>query len=122
MNKDQLEERKISVSLQHVRGTSENIHKVLKKFYINQSIIVFLTKLHNINQPVNVVYKLSCSECSGIYNGQTNQYLDRRIKNHLKNIRNSKPETPVLAEHTLRKNHKFEYYYIILILKSVRYI
>lgn len=61
----------------------------------------------------NVIYKIPCSQCEGVYIGQTSRYLKTRISEHKRSIKphvllNSNSKT-ALAEHFERYQHPFTF-------------
>lgn len=46
--------------------------------------------------------------CDKVYIGKTKRALKTRIKEHLNDIKNKKPEKSGLSEHIITKNHKID--------------
>jgi len=57
----------------------------------------------------NVVYKIFCKDCDASYVGQTKRQLRTRIKEHISNVRSSNSKQSVIAEHTLKYSHSFDW-------------
>lgn len=111
-------EREKCVSLPYIRGTSENIQKVLSKHNIcvahkpnNDSKRCFskLKPKRMEREEANVVYKINCEQCSGTYIGQTSQYLHKRTSNHVNSIKNNLSQASALARHALDLEHNFNF-------------
>jgi len=57
----------------------------------------------------NVVYKLSCKDCSATYVGQTCRTLKTRISEHKNHIRRNTTTQSVITEHRLNFSHEFDW-------------
>lgn len=73
----------------------------------------------------NVIYKIPCNDCNGVYIGQTGRYLKTRIAEHKRSVRpniliNTKNKT-ALAEHFDQKQHIFNYDNITIVGQQQNY-
>lgn len=60
----------------------------------------------------NIIYKIPCKSCEGVYIGQSKQYLKNRIKQHENSTKLDikDPNTSTaLSEHTFNNFHKFDF-------------
>jgi len=60
------------------------------------------------NQKSNIIYKIECNDCSGVYIGETKQLLKNRIYNHKRDIDINECNT-ALAEHCINNSHSFNF-------------
>lgn len=54
-----------------------------------------------------MVYRVECSDCGGVYYGETNQYLHKRMYQHTRDVRKGSTGT-ALAEHALKEKHTLD--------------
>lgn len=117
-NKPKQNEPNNYISLPYVRGTSENIQKILEKHQLkvahkpNNCSSKCFSKMcpkYDAGEHAGVVYKIQCKQCNGAYIGQTQQYLHKRLCNHKNNVRNNKPDTSALAKHAIENGHCFDF-------------
>ena len=97
----------------YVRGCSERICRILKRFNI-PSLYKPLNKLcHIFNLPKDpippnsicgVVSEVSCKDCKCVYVGQTKNSLDTRLSQHRAACRLLQPEKSALAEHSITRS------------------
>jgi len=64
---------------------------------------------NNLLSNNNVVYKISCKDCSASYVGQTKRQLKTRIREHSSNIRSSLSRHSVITDHILEFSHSFDW-------------
>jgi len=64
---------------------------------------------NNLLSNNNVVYKISCKNCSASYVGQTKRQLKTRIREHSNNIRLSLSRHSVITDHVLEFSHSFDW-------------
>ena len=103
------------VSLPYIKGCSERISRVLKRFNI-KSHYKPINKLINIfglpkdpveqNKKCGVVYEVPCSECNKVYVGQTGNSLDTRLKQHQAACRLFQTDKSALAQHAIEADHR----------------
>lgn len=101
------------VAIPYVKNLSEKINYIFKDTDIKiahkskNNLKHLYTKLKSKipkDKISNCVYKLKCKECSGVYIGQTTQYIKERINGH-KYAKNS----TALKKHELTTNHGFDF-------------
>ena len=107
-----------SVSLPYIKGCSERISRVLKRFNI-KSHYKPLNKLSNIfglpkdpveqNKKCGVVYEVPCADCDKVYVGQTGNSLETRLKQHQAACRLFQIEKSALAEHSVQADHRINW-------------
>ena len=107
-----------SVSLPYIKGCSERISRVLKRFNI-KSHYKPLNKLSNIfglpEDPVEqskkcgVVYEVPCGDCDRVYVGQAGNSLETRLKQHQAACRLFQTEKSALAEHSIQADHRINW-------------
>lgn len=56
-----------------------------------------------------VVYRVGCHDCSGIYIGETKQYLENRMNNHRYHIKKENVKHSALVAHAVNKKHKIDF-------------
>jgi len=57
----------------------------------------------------NVVYKISCNDCTASYVGQTKRQLRTRIKEHNNNCKFVSSNPSVIKEHIIEYSHSFDW-------------
>jgi len=80
----------------YVKEVSNDIKQIVK--YVIDVQYTILKKLYSIirngknslknYQMMEIVYKISCEDCDQVYIGQIKRYLETRIKEHRRNIKN----------------------------------
>lgn len=98
-------EHKTYKSLTYINGLSEKINKITRTYTDKiqiahksnvciQNIFTKLKEKTPTNRQTNVIYKIPClgtgepgSNCKLTYVGQTKQFLEKRIKNHINDIK-----------------------------------
>ena len=101
-----------SYAIPYVRGTSEKLHKIYKRFGIKTHHKPF-NKLRDIlvhpkdpipkEQKCGVIYQIDCSNCPSSYVGETYRPLSVRVQEHQQPSRNT-----AVCEHIKEKKHKIE--------------
>lgn len=104
----------------------KNLSEKLKKELSNDSITVTFKNENTVKNcftklktptpkdlESNIIYKIPCSQCEGVYVGQTGRYLKTRISEHIRSVRpttliNTKAKT-ALAEHFENFQHQFSF-------------
>ena len=108
------EEIKGSLVIPYVRGTSEKIRRIAKKYGLRTAFHSRNTigKLLCNTSPKlpkleikNVIYSLPC-ECGVKYFGETSRPLGVRVAEHKKNVKEGKTHISKLAEHVWDTQHK----------------
>ena len=107
-----------SVSLPYIKGCSERISRVLKRFNI-KSHFKPLNKLSKIfglpkdpveqNKKCGVVYEVPCGDCDKVYVGQTGNSLETRLKQHQAACRSFQIDKSALAEHSVQADHRINW-------------
>lgn len=115
-----------TVVIPYVKGQSEKIRRINKKFNIQTSFVTNLKirdllskfKPRNQNQETkNVVYKIPC-ECGLDYFGQTSRPLKVRLKEHKYSINNQLENYSKLTEHILSNGHKIQWSEASIVFKE----
>lgn len=57
----------------------------------------------------NLVYKIPCNDCDGVYIGQTKRYLQKRIYEHTVDIKKPPNQQTALTKHAIDNNHTFNF-------------
>ncbi|XP_024868999.1 uncharacterized protein LOC112452813 [Temnothorax curvispinosus] len=57
----------------------------------------------------NVIYKISCKDCSASYVGQTKRQFKTRLNEHKNNIKTVPSRHSVISEHITKFNHTFDW-------------
>ena len=106
------------VSLPYIKGCSERISRVLKRFNI-KSYYKPLNKLSKIfglpkdpveqNKKCGVVYEVPCGDCEKVYVGQTGNSLETRLKQHQAACRLFQTDKSALAEHSVQADHRINW-------------
>lgn len=100
--------------LPYIEGLSQQFQKLFKKYNITVCHKGYNLLSNNFsrlktktpkNKKSNIVYKIPCNNCEGVYIGQTSQYLENRIKSHKYDKKNS----TALSNHESSKKHSFNY-------------
>lgn len=112
----------VHLKLPYIKNLSEKLKKELTNDTVtvafkNENTVKNLFTKQKTPTPrdleSNVIYKIPCSECEGIYIGQTGRYLKTRISEHRRSVRpitliNTKTKT-ALAEHFENFEHQFNF-------------
>lgn len=117
------------ISFPYVKGLTETISKSLKKYNIKvvSSTGNSLKGLYNnLKTPIekekntHVVYKVNCNDCEGTYIGQTKQYLENRMKEHISSIKGKNNNKTALKKHVIDKGHTFNFEEVEILNKEVK--
>jgi len=57
----------------------------------------------------NVIYKISCIDCTASYVGQTKRQLKTRIKEHISNSKLTSAKHTVITDHMQKFSHSFDW-------------
>ncbi|KAK9892635.1 hypothetical protein WA026_021013 [Henosepilachna vigintioctopunctata] len=68
----------------------------------------------------SVVYKIPCTDCSGVYIGQTKQWLKNRITQHRSDIRIKKLSCAA-TKHCVETGHNFEWCNVKILERELNY-
>ena len=118
------------VVLPYVRGCSERICRILKRFNIFSCYKPFnkLCNIFNLPKdpiPTNflsgVVYEIPCKDCECVYVGQTKNSLKTRIAQHQAACRLLQPQKSALAEHSIDRSHRINWAGARILSKEVRW-
>lgn len=117
INNNQQVTLKKYISIPFITGLTPKLISIFKD--INIKIVPHNS--HNINKIFtnlkdktakeyrsNLIYKIECLNCTGVYIGQTSQWLKKRIQQHKLSIKNNK-ETTALSQHAINKQHSFNF-------------
>ena len=105
------------ISAPYIRGASERMSRVLKRFDINlahkptrtlKNELCHLKDKRIVNDRSGVVYGLDCNDCSAIYVGETGRQVKDRMKEHQADIIKKKPVSKVYM-HTANTGHGFDF-------------
>ena len=106
------------VVLPYVKGCSERLSRVLRKYDVGVSFKP-INKLHSIfgrqkdpvepDQVCGVVYEIPCSDCDRTYIGQTGNSLRTRLQQHRAACRHLQKEKSALAEHSINNDHRINW-------------
>ena len=67
-----------------------------------------------------VIYKVNCKDCDKVYIGETNFAIEKRIKQHKKNVEFGRVENNVIARHVKEKEHQIEWEKAVVLEKEKR--
>lgn len=101
------------IAIPYVQHLSEKINKILRPWNFkiahknNNNLKFLFTKLKSqdpFDKQTHVVYKIPCTECNGVYIGQTMQHLSDRLNGHkyAKNV-------TALKKHVVNTKHTFKF-------------
>lgn len=115
------------LKIPYIRGLSEKVKKILERGNRNINVSQkpentnrrFYSKLKAMtpkDETTDVVYRIRCRDCDGVYIGQTGRYLRTRIQEHIRDVRNihditkkKKENNTALAEHSSKELHEFNF-------------
>ncbi|XP_050512088.1 uncharacterized protein LOC126888113 [Diabrotica virgifera virgifera] len=113
-NNKNIKVKKNYMSLPYIKGLSEQLANLLSKHNITvahkgynlvkRNYIQIKAKTPQLKKS-HVVYEIPCSNCDGVYIGQTSQLLNSRIRSHKYDKKNS----TALTKHENEKRHKFDF-------------
>lgn len=110
-------QRKRYIGVPYIEGTNERIQRILKPFGIilgNKSTNTLKIQLVNVKDKIskdnicNVVYQLLCQGCNVEYVGETGRNLNKRMKEHQRDIVTKKPASQVY-QHVRDTQHQFDF-------------
>ena len=102
------------IKMPYIPVLSKKLERNLKSFgfnavfenrFNNKKLFTKLKSTEPAENISNVVYQISCSDCNGLYIGQTKRYLKERIKSHVYD----KKEQTALKKHMHESGHKFDF-------------
>lgn len=105
-------------SLDYIDGLSEKINSIMKnegflKLKLSYKPVNKIAQyVHNMKDNIeierkkNVVYKVSCKDCAGIYVGHTSMWLGRRLYHHKMNAKPKTKTNTALSLHLLENGHE----------------
>ncbi|XP_054290083.1 uncharacterized protein LOC129005267 [Macrosteles quadrilineatus] len=108
-------ERRHNSYLPYVKGTSEKIGRILKKYDITP-VYRPLRKINSLlpngkdKLPLSApgVYKIPCS-CGKVYIGETKRMISTRLKEHIRQTKQENIEKLAVAEHSFTTKHAIEF-------------
>ena len=105
------------ISAPYIRGTSERVARILRKYDIKLAHKPTRTLKHELThlkdkQPAfnkaGVVYKLDCNECDAVYVGETGRQVKDRMREHQNDIVKAKQVSKVY-NHVNETGHSFNF-------------
>ncbi|EFN70399.1 hypothetical protein EAG_11686, partial [Camponotus floridanus] len=114
----------------YIKGVSEHFKDIVGN--LNKSLAhVFLNKLNcfikTYKDPLpmdyqsNVVYKISCTDCSASYVGQTSRKISTRVREHQSNIDRPFENLSVLSQHRLM-GHDFAWNDVKILDQDISFV
>lgn len=106
------------ISIPYVSGLFESLNWTLSKHNIrlvgtSNRDLSFLFDSGKDTLPFdnrsNVIYKIPCMNCNGVYIGQTYRQVGTRVKEHKKNVNEDVSRHTALTKHMVDLNHAFNY-------------
>lgn len=106
------------VVLPYIKGLSEEVRRIMNGhgldvlYTVPRKLDCLISKGKDqlpANKRTNVIYKLTCNDCSACYIGQTKRYLETRIKEHFKDIKKHESNYSVVSNHRASYNHDFNW-------------
>jgi len=67
-----------------------------------------------------VIYRVDCKDCKKIYIGETKFTIEKRIKQHKKDVEFERVENNAIAKHVKEKGHRIEWNKAVVIEKEKR--
>ena len=68
-------------------------------------MLVYLKDPVPVEEHNEVVYSISCVECTSLYIGQTGRSLKQHVSEHRRALKNGDIQTSTLAEHVFKSGH-----------------
>ena len=111
------ESRKSFASLPYIKGVTEPLTRVLKKYDISVTNKPMNTLQQQFPAPkfrpapdlqTNVVYKIPCANCSWCYIGETGRAFNTRRKEHLRNVKTAAKGSRI-ANHVWSHDHSIDF-------------
>ena len=105
------------ISVPYIKGTSERVGKILKNYNIvlsNKASNTLHNKLSNSKEKqaftdkTDVVYKIDCLDCDGVYIGETKKQAKERIREHELAVVN-RSSTSLVFKHCENENHTMNF-------------
>ena len=63
----------------------------------------------NSDEIFGIVYKVPCCDCEFVYIGQSKRDLKSRLSEHIRAIKNQRPDLSALCEHSITLDHKINW-------------
>ena len=118
LNKPKSSSTNKRVVLPYVKGCSERIARILRKYDVGVCYKPF-NKLRSIfglqkdplepDQVCGVVYEVPCSDCNKTYIGQTKNSLRTRLQQHCAACRHLQREKSTFAKHSIDLHHPIDW-------------
>ena len=121
---------RVNAVIPYVRGCSERIARVLRRFDINtffkpQNKLSTIFSLPKDPTPASatcgVVYEIPCADCSKVYVGQTANSLATRVEQHRAACRLLHPQKSAVAEHSITEAHRIDFNNARILCKETRW-
>lgn len=113
--RDSLSQRRASIP--YVPGISEALARVLRGYNVQvahipshklrHELVSVKDKLKKEKFP-GVVYKIPCADCNYVYVGESGNF-ERRLKEHMNDVKKKKVISSALAEHAEKTHHGFDW-------------
>ena len=107
-------EKRSRLTLPYIKGTTDRIGRLLRRHNLATAYKPHKTIGSSIRNPKDKrplenqgVYSIQCSNCDGIYVGQSNRRISARVDEHKLAIRNKLP-TSALSQHEVQTGHKID--------------
>jgi hypothetical protein len=103
--------RSRSYPIPYVRGVSENMSKIVRRYGVTTYFKPFNTIRSQLVRPKDktsdlkkcgIIYELKCSQCEATYVGETSRALETRLKEH----KRQKGTLTAVGEHLQQTGHK----------------
>ena len=118
------------VSLPYVQGLFQNLSVILKPFNIkivsrntNDLSRIFKTTKDTISklETANVIYNISCANCTASYIGTSKRPLKTRILEHKKDVYKPPDKWTALTKHAWHQDHTFDFDNVQIVDRSDNY-
>ena len=118
-----------TASIPYIRGTSENIARILRPCNIRVAqkpmftLRRLLTKVKDKDEPEDrpgTVYKIKCSDCQATYIGETGRKLTTRLNEHKRASKKGDVNNNI-AEHHLKTSHTIDWDSATCLTYSIEY-
>lgn len=106
------------IAFPYIYQLSESLSGILKphkitvahksKYNLNYLFTKAKTKTEK-EKKTHAVYKIPCTNCPGVYIGQTKQYLENRLKAHSSSCNGKNRDSTALKQHHLETGHVFNF-------------
>jgi Reverse transcriptase (RNA-dependent DNA polymerase)/GIY-YIG catalytic domain len=101
------------------------LRRVCKKFDVKviekptKKIEQFVAKKKQKEEdPVGVVYEITCKTCGATYIGETGRSLSERVKEHEREHRHHRTEKSSVAKHAVEERHEIDYVNVRILAKE----